>query len=225
MSVTHAANTSYNVYTQEPSIERRFEPPTLWEASLGDPSSNIFVRREGELWVFVAPMGQGSSIQFENPEQVERAPYSSGAASDAPPVQPPARTVAEQITFLRQDLGLTVSEIADWMGVTRPAVYGWLKDVQPQPETLRMIAKVDATTTALADLKLHRPDHIIKRPLFNGRSALDVLRDGDLLTPEQLSTLKDLDQREQARRRTHVSGTPVRSLSDTAGDSTPIMQS
>lgn len=225
MSTTPAANTSYNVYTQEPSIEWRFEPATLWEASWGDPSSKIFLRREGALWVFVAPMGQGSSIQFENPEQVERAPYSSGAASDAPPVQPPARTVAEQITFLRQDLGLTVSEIADWTGVTRPTVYSWLKDVQPQPETLRLIARVGATTTALSNLKLHRPDHIIKRPLFNGRSALDVLRDGELLTSEQLTTLKDLDQREQTRRQTHVSGTPVRSLSDTTGGSAPIMQS
>lgn len=134
-------------------------------------------------------------------------------------------TVAEDVAVLRHDLGLAVSDIAEWMGVTRPAVYGWLKDVHPQPKTARQLAALSTAVKPIADLKLHRSDHVIKRPLFDGRSALDLLRSGQSLSTEQLLALHDLDAREERQRQAYALGRPVRSLADVAADSAPVMRS
>lgn len=202
------------------AIERRVA--TAAAAPFGTVPVHIILTPDGSVFTSV---GLGSYLTFDGETRVERSRYSSGNAVEVRKLAPPVRTVADEVTFLRNNLGLTVSEIADWMGVTRPAVYGWLKNVQPQPDTARLLANVGAAADSIAALKLQRPDHVIKRPLFNGRSALDVLRSGERLSQEDLETLKELDGREETQRQAHALGTPVRSLADTLGGSAPVMQS
>lgn len=206
--------------TAPAAIERRVA--TAGAAPFDTVPVYIVVAPDGSVFTSI---GQGSYLTFGGETRLERSRYSSGTAVGVREAPAPIRTVADEVTFLRNNLGLTVSEIADWMGVTRPAVYGWLKNVQPQPDTAKLLANVGAAADSIAALKLQRPDHVIKRPLFNGRSALDVLRSGDRLSHEDLETLKELDRREEVQRQVYASGTPVRSLADTESATAPVMQS
>ena len=182
---------------------------------------HIIVTPDGSVFTSV---GLGSFLTFDAETPVARARYGSTTRGAREPVTP-IRTVAENVSFLRSGLGLTVSEIADWMGVTRPAVYGWLKNVQPQADTVNLLDQARAAAEPVEALKLHRPEHVIRRPLFDQRSALDLLRAGTALNDEQLNALKELDAREEQQRLAYAKGKPVRSLADVAGESTSVMRS
>lgn len=203
------------------AIERRVAtagaPPPF-----GSIPVHVILTPDGRVFTSI---GLGSYLTFAGETGIERSRYSTSNAIETHDGAQPIRTVADEVTFLRDSIGLTVSEIADWMGVTRPAVYGWLKNVQPQPDTAKLLADVGSAANSIAALKLQRPDHVIKRPIFMGRSALDLLRSGERLSQENLNALKELDRREESQRQSHILRAPVRSLADTESDSAPIMQS
>ena len=221
MNADYNATATQFSTTPVPVIERKFEPPESWEML----PSHLSLYRDGDRYVIASSMGQGSRIQFDEqtPQQISR--YSSGETLQAVTPPEPVQTVAEQVDLLRGKLALSISDIAALIGVTRPTVYSWLKNGQPQQESSRQLAAVASAARLIADLKLHRPDHVLKRPLFDGRSALDLLHSGQRLSEEQLAVLQQLDQREEAQRQAHAKGTPVRSLADTLGGSAPVMRS
>jgi len=185
----------------------------------------VAVVYSGEQWTLVASFGQGASYLISGEPNALPSRYWGPAPASATAKAPIAPTLAEQVAVLRTQLGLTVSDIAEWMSVTRPTVYSWLKDVQPQPETALKLAEVARVTRGVAALNLDRPDFVLKRPLFDGQSALDVMRAGKPLSNEQMAMLTALDTRESEQRRASASGATVRSLRDVLDDSTPLTQS
>jgi len=108
--------------------------------------------------------------------------------------------------------------------VTRPAVYGWLKGVVPQPDTVTRLSKLVGQVGHIAALGLERPDLLLKRPIFAGQSPFDLLKTGITLSIGQLSAMQELDASEtKVRMQSKGHGNTLRGSEDIVSDSVPLM--
>ena len=134
------------------------------------------------------------------------------------------RSVAEQVQWLRKALGVNMSDLAQLLEVTRPAVYGWLKGVVPQSDTVTRLSKLVGQVGQIAALGLERPDLLLKRPIFSGQSPFDLLKSGIPLSVGQLSAMQELDASEtKVRMQTKALGNTLRGSEEIVSDSVPLM--
>jgi transcriptional regulator with XRE-family HTH domain len=112
------------------------------------------------------------------------------------------RTPAERLERIRQALGLTVTDLANLLGTSRPTVYAWLNGQEPRPEVHALLIRLERQSEAVAACELPRINKLVRRPLHSGSSLLERLQHGDPLEPA-LEELQRLAQREHSGRARH----------------------
>lgn len=88
------------------------------------------------------------------------------------------RSVRDHLLNVRDTFRLNMTELAQIFGVTRPAVYSWLEGVEPKPEARTLILNLSRLADRFAKVGIERPELYFRRPMFNGKSIVDLLKAG-----------------------------------------------
>lgn len=127
-------------------------------------------------------------------------------------------SVPQKIEKIRAQLGMSITDISKVMGVTRPTIYGWIKLAEPHKDALLKLDYIYNEAEKLNEIKLHRPDLMLKRPIFNGKSIVDFLVSGEALSKSQLQHISEIDRYEhQERCRNDSTMTRIRDYDDVLG--------
>ncbi len=112
----------------------------------------------------------------------------------------PGTSERAMLTFSRNILGLTLSDLASILGLSRPTVYSYLKGASSPTDANAQ--KIRILYTNAIELKKNVPDlksvpFLLKRRVFNGESLFDALCSGKPIGPylPQVSAI----QKEEAR--------------------------
>jgi len=124
---------------------------------------------------------------------------------------PQALAVGEQLGRIKSGLKLTTSDLATLLGVSRPTIYNWAKGVEPSADALVFLQFLAAESEKISALGLARPNALLKRPIFDGQSALDILQSRITLSPSHLKALAVLDEKELTSRNRAKGLGPMRS--------------
>lgn len=87
-------------------------------------------------------------------------------------------SVSEQLVHLREMFGLTMTEIAQIFGVSRPTAYAWLSGSEPKVEVKSRLIDL---TTYVEDLRTHgvaQARVLARQPLEGGPSLVELLKSG-----------------------------------------------
>jgi transcriptional regulator with XRE-family HTH domain len=88
-------------------------------------------------------------------------------------------SIPKAILQIRDRLGLKMSEVADIFGVSRQAVYLWLKGDNLKIEYVQRVWQVSLIAERLQRAGIDRPEHFIHRPLSpEGNSLFQLLVSG-----------------------------------------------
>jgi len=179
------------------------------------------------IFSFYAACTPVSLISREATPRYTTVLSSSSAKAKSLDAIPEPISVPEKINNIRKSLGLNMSALAELVGSSRPSMYSWIKGEPPQSnEIVRKLNVLASEASKVSNLGLIRVDVLIKRPVFETKSAFDLLKSGELLTVQQLQMLKEIDQKEAQVRAKSASLKPVRSMREVVDElSTPIMQS
>lgn len=111
-----------------------------------------------------------------------------------------ADSIPKAILQIRDRLGLRMSELADIFGVSRQAVYLWLKGENVKNEYIQRIWQLSAIAEQAQFSGINRPEHFIHRPLSSaGESLFQLLANGGNLD-SALTILKEQSKAEQGSR-------------------------
>lgn len=129
-----------------------------------------------------------------------------------------AATPAAQLDLVREELGLSITDLANLLGVTRPTIYAWIQGRQePKPEMLARIRELHAVAQAAEALALPRMNRLVRRPLASGPSLLVRLQSGGADAEAALKELAEMASREESQRQqSRVSFAQVGSAHETA---------
>ena len=119
--------------------------------------------------------------------------------------------IPQVILQIRERLGLKMSEVANIFGVSRQAVYLWLRGENLRNEYVQRIWQLSRVAERLERTGIDRPEHFIHRPLSpDGTSLFKMLLSGadtdsalgvleEQLRAEQTSRDKSIALRQDAR--------------------------
>jgi uncharacterized protein (TIGR04255 family) len=126
---------------------------------------------------------------------------------------------ADLLANIRDVFGLSMSDLAALLGVTRPTAYAWLEGQEPKPEAVMRIRRLSRTADETKSMNISRLDKLIHRPIIEGRSLFDVLK-ADEDPTQILSSVREIAEKEaQTRSNPKGSGKHLRSLDDVLGES------
>jgi transcriptional regulator with XRE-family HTH domain len=109
-------------------------------------------------------------------------------------------SIPRAILQIRDRLGLKMSEVAEVFGVSRQAVYLWLKGDNLKPEYVQRIWQLNRIAERLQLAGIDRPEHFIHRPLsLDGDSLFQLLISGANVD-SALALLKEQFNMEQSSR-------------------------
>lgn len=121
--------------------------------------------------------------------------------SEALDDQEPRYEVTDALAHVRSALGLSISDLAAVLEVTRPTVYSWIKGEQePRAGSWRRVRELQQVAQRAEAYELPRMSRLVRRPLPNGPSVLERLRGGDPVSDEVFRALAELAQAEQNQR-------------------------
>jgi DNA-binding transcriptional regulator YiaG len=128
------------------------------------------------------------------------------------------RSPAEHVANIRHILAINMSELASILGITRPTAYAWLEGQEPKPEAVTHIQRLSQTADEINRANIIQLDQLIRRPVLNGRSLLDIIKANE--DPSKiLCTLKSISEKEaRTRRESTGSGKNLRSLDDVSSE-------
>jgi hypothetical protein len=171
--------------------------------------------------------GTGGIFASENVEQlsnwIAKPPIEVRHSSQNRPVD--SRTVRDHLLNVRTTFRLNMTELAQVFGVTRPATYGWLEGTEPKPEAQRLILQLSGAADRLARSDIERPELYVRRPMFNGKSLVDLLKAGRSVAGA-LASIETLAKKEAATRKEAQNrrvGQPKQQLEHLATLATPLM--
>lgn len=122
-------------------------------------------------------------------------------------------SLPKAILQIRDRLGLKMSELADIFGVSRQAVYLWLKGENVRNEYVQRIWQLSSIAEQVQFAGIDRPEHFIHRPLSPaGESLFQLLAHGGNLD-SALALIREQSKAEQSSRAksfAHYQTTPVR---------------
>ena len=146
----------------------------------GGSVSSHFLLHKGD-WVYEEAIGEAS------PE---------ANVDDAGPVD-----AADALALLRSALGLSVSDLAGVLDVSRPTIYAWMKrEQEPRPAAWQRLQELQQVALRAESCALPRVSRLVRRPLADGRSLLDRLQAGESVDEHELQALSELAGAEQAQR-------------------------
>jgi DNA-binding transcriptional regulator YiaG len=111
-----------------------------------------------------------------------------------------ARTPAEDISHIRDVLSLSISNLASMLGVSRQAVYNWLKGEQPIPEHSAKLQELAQVAGLLAEFGSPIPGALLKRKVIGGKTLFEVIREGGS-AHDSAQILVQILRREQEQRK------------------------
>lgn len=130
-----------------------------------------------------------------------------------------AKPISEQLQNIRDSLQLNMTHLADLLLVSRPSVYTWLKGENPtNADVIKKIQNLENVSKRIASLELARVDNLIKRPIFEGLSMFELLKNGSVIENSHLLLLKELDTKEVQARLNNTSSKGIKSFKDTIQD-------
>jgi hypothetical protein len=107
-------------------------------------------------------------------------PISTGMS--IPELDSPDVTVSSLLR-IRDVFALNMTELALIFGISRPALYAWMRGVRPKRDALQQIWKLEAAAQELESLKLHASRPHLRFPIFGGKTLFDLmLSKGDVLS-------------------------------------------
>jgi len=100
-----------------------------------------------------------------------------------------AASVADQLRFVKRQLGLSLTDLARVCSASRPTIYSWLDGQDPSVSNRRRIARLYALALRCeAAFKQALPTKLV---LPDGKTSVDVLSEFDSDIDEMLSTFRD----------------------------------
>ena len=111
-----------------------------------------------------------------------------------------AVSIPRIILQIRERLGLKMSELAEIFGVSRQAVYLWLKGDNLKNEYMQRIWQLNSIAEHVAHAGLDRPEYFVHRPLSPAGDSLFQLLVGGANVDLALTLLREQSQAEQTSR-------------------------
>ena len=110
--------------------------------------------------------------------------------------------IPARIQWMRRVLCLNMASLADLLGVERRRAYALLHGALPTSAENVLLAALGSQVEKISALCINRIDLVLSRPLFAGKSAIDLLREGIQLSNAQLIAMADIDSAEGTKRAT-----------------------
>lgn len=96
---------------------------------------------------------------------------------------------------------LNTSEVAKIIGVSRPTVYAWIEGKEPCPANVLKLCLLADNLRKIVEANISRASNLIKRPLFDGVSIIDILERGELIPADRIDKLKNISDKEEFARK------------------------
>lgn len=112
-------------------------------------------------------------------------------------------STAEQLDYLRDNLGLSITDLSELLGVARPTVYAWLKGADVRSEHTERLASLFQAGQALDSSDILSVSRLLRRPLSNGMTLLDLMKSGQPLSPmiPELTAIAEAELRQRLQRK------------------------
>jgi transcriptional regulator with XRE-family HTH domain len=156
-----------------------------WQTTLNSRvNSQPFVAAMTLFVALALPMGTGGGYTAANADLIPGStniPVVTITSTPSVERKMPAQEVSipKAITRIRDGLGLNMSEVADIFGVSRQAVYLWLRGENLKNEYAQRIWQLSRIAERLQLAGIDRPEHFIHRPLSpEGNSLFQLLISG-----------------------------------------------
>jgi transcriptional regulator with XRE-family HTH domain len=118
-----------------------------------------------------------------------RVPYFDVQTTDTDVARPDIRPAAEHIANIRQVLNPAIADLATVFGVSRQAIYKWIGgESKPEDDKLERIRALSLAADAFQKAGVTRASSLLKMKAFEGRSLLDLVAAGQLVS-EHTQTL------------------------------------
>jgi len=105
------------------------------------------------------------------------------------------------LAALRESLGLSITDLARVLDVSRPTIYAWMKgETEPRSELWPRLREMEQLASQAEAYSLPRPARLVRRPLADGASLLDRLLTGREVEEAHLQALADLARTEELQR-------------------------
>ncbi|AFY96843.1 hypothetical protein [Chamaesiphon minutus] len=130
------------------------------------------------------------------------------------------RSPAEHVANIRDVFGVSMSDLAVILGVTRPIAYAWLDGNEPKQEfIITRIRQLSSIANRVKGMNIERMDKLIHRNILNGESLFDLLRT-DKDPAILIQSLKEISEKEaRTRQESKSSGKHHRSLDEISSES------
>ncbi|QJD29823.1 helix-turn-helix domain-containing protein [Methylococcus geothermalis] len=103
-------------------------------------------------------------------------------ADDSQEQHPDLRSASDHLANIRQVLIPAISDMASVLGVSRQAIYKWIRgEVTPEPDKFERILALSHAADAFRDAGIPRASSLLKMKAFEGRSLMDFAAAGQLL--------------------------------------------
>jgi transcriptional regulator with XRE-family HTH domain len=129
------------------------------------------------------------------------------------------RSPAEHTANIRDVFVVSMSDLADILGVTRPTAYAWIEGNEPTLEVITRIHRLSRIADRVKGMNIRRMDKLIHRPIINEESLFDLLKT-DKDPSFLLESLREISEKEaRTRRESKSSGKNLRSLDEVLSES------
>lgn len=108
--------------------------------------------------------------------------------------------VTELKTILNYRL-LNITEISKIIGVSRPTIYAWIDGKEPCLANFLKLYLLADNLKTINDANIPRINRLIRRPLFDGLSMLDILENCDGIPKDYIARLKNIAIAEELARK------------------------
>lgn len=114
----------------------------------------------------------------------------------------------EQLAYVRNVLGISITDLAELLDVARPTVYSWMQDAQPRDEHLSRLQRIEQFAREVEMYGLAGAGKLLKRPLQSGTTLLQLMKANQPIA-SALSELAGLSRHEE-RQRSVQKGSEIR---------------
>lgn len=146
--------------------------------SLSNSSGSNLDLQQANLWLL-----------FVNSTQTVPFVVKSDSVADDGAASLDLRTAPDHMANIRSVLNPAISDLARVFGVTRQAIYKWIKgETEPEADNLARIETLSQVADQFAAAGLQRTTALLKMKAFDGRSLLDLIA-ADQLMPQHIQKL------------------------------------
>lgn len=110
-----------------------------------------------------------------------------------------ALTPVEQLMHLRRTLGISLTDLAELLGESRPTTYAWLQGAEPTVEQLDHLSRLVRLANDIDAYGLGKLGALLKRPLRDGTTVLTLIKGGHPIAPA-MKELEIVMRRERQQR-------------------------